>query len=194
MNEYIELLEFTIQRYQQRVHELMEWVNDVERKASTLIAANGVVIALSASLINVLILLYQHASLLTTCFRTSVLILTGVVYLIYVIQLVFFMLSVYYAYRGHRVESYVMPNISYLYNECRKEIRMSKKDILMQEVSELVNSKDKISKTLNQKSAYVKKSQCTFVSGCVILSIMLFALILVIVIGGFSVSECFLSL
>ena len=55
-----ELLEFTLIRYRKRFDDLMRWINDVEKKAATLIAANGVVLALSVTLINHFTSLYQH--------------------------------------------------------------------------------------------------------------------------------------
>ena len=66
-----ELITFTVERYRKRFDDLMVWINDVEKKSAALIAANGVVLALSATLISNFSNISQHiADSIVLCSNT----------------------------------------------------------------------------------------------------------------------------
>ena len=84
--------EFTLERYRKRVDDVMKWVETIENKASTLIAANGVIIALSVTLLNIIVECQGQTSYVAriSLFPDWVLYVPGALYLL---QLIFFIIS-----------------------------------------------------------------------------------------------------
>ena len=174
----LSILNYTMTRYRKRFDDIMNWINDVERKSSTLLAANGVILALSVTLINLLITLHQ-------CIvgdNWDVFSFDGVVlilfYTVYFIQVTCFIASIIFAYKGHGISTFTVPDIKYLNEECNRTCHASEIDILKQEIKELEESKLKLDAVMRRKAVSVDRCQKLFVCGC--LSLFVFQTILLI--------------
>lgn len=171
--DYEEFLKFTLDTCRKRIDDMMKWVNDVERKASTLIAANGVIIALSVTLLGFLSQLYNTIVVdNTVCFIPDGFLLVLVV-LAYVAQMILFVCSIIFARLGHGISDYPVPDINYLGEYCKKPFSLSREFVYGTEVSSCLSSNEVILKELKKKAKNVRISQILFVVGCIVLASLL---------------------
>ena len=81
----------------------------------------------------------------------------SLVVMIFVGQIILFLLSIYYAYAGHKVTSYVVPSTKPLLATCKICQDKPMSEVLKQEIVELENSLNSVRRNLDEKSKYVKK-------------------------------------
>lgn len=178
-----QLLEFTHGKLVKRVDDELEWINDIEQKAASLIAVNGIVLALNVPLFPIIKGVFQnaldtgHIILFPTAFILSCIII------IYLTQLTLFAVSLYQAYRGHKIADYIVPSVDDLVDACKNNSEKTIKEILKEQISELDNSLNTIRPERRKKAKSVSDSQKWFVCGVFILILLLFVLCITVILG-----------
>jgi len=178
------LLEFTHAKLVKRVDDELEWINDIERKASSLIAVNGIVLALNVPLFPIINGIFQsaiqtgHILFFPTAFILSCIVI------IYLTQLTFFAISLYQAYNGHKIAEYIVPSVDDLVQSCKNNSEKTIKEMLKKQISELDNSLNTIRPERRKKAKSVSESQKWFVWGVFILIFLLFVLCITVIIFG----------
>lgn len=178
-----QLLLFTHDKLVKRVDDELEWINDIERKASSLIAVNGIVLALNVPLFPIIKEVFQnalgtgHIILFPTAFILSCIVI------IYLTQLTFFAISLYQAYNGHKIAEYIVPSVDELVQSCKNNSEKTIEEMLKEQISELDNSLNTIRPERRKKAKSVSESQKWFVRGIFILIFLLFVLCITIIFG-----------
>ena len=174
-NNELDLLKFTHEKLEKRFQWELEWVNDVERKAISITSVNGVILALEVPLVPLIHSLIEEKISVSGLVLFPVGLVLSLVVMIFVGQIILFLLSIYYAYAGHKVTSYVVPSTKPLLDTCKtcqdKPKPMS--EVLKQEIVELENSLNSVRRNLDEKSKYVKKSQAYLIYGIIVLTALL---------------------
>ena len=179
-----QLLLFTHDKLVKRVDDELEWINDIERKASSLIAVNGIVLALNVPLFPIIKEVFQNAIGTGNIILFSTVLILICIIIIYLMQLILFAFSFYKAYKGHKIADYIVPSVDDLVDACKNNSEKTIKEILKEQISELDNSLNTIRPERRKKAKSVSESQKWFVWGVIILILLLFVLCITVIIFG----------
>ena len=136
-------------------------------------SVNGVILALEIPLIPLNHRLIEEKISVDGLVLVPVGFVLSLVVMIFVGQIILFLLSIYYAYAGHKVTSYVVPSTKPLLATCKICQDKPMSEVLKQEIVELENSLNSVRRNLDEKSKYVKKSQAYLIYGIIVLTALL---------------------
>ena len=155
-----------------RYADEMKWIDDIERKASSLIAVIGVVLTLSVPLLAFLHTLFRDfVDGDVVVFPTGFILFICI--LLFFLEIVLLGIALYHAHNAHKITQYTVPNVSNLVEKCKEDESLSLTYVYKKEISEFSNSIEIVGNNRKEKAKSVAISQKLFVSGVIVLILIL---------------------
>jgi len=147
------------------------WTTELDHKAASLISVNGIVLALEVPLVVFLL------NIIKNVVSTPLII---IIYVIFLLQLTCFIYSLWSSYKGHKIESFEVPNITLLVGEILEGHKFERKyDAVIQHISDVQESSKTVHDIIEKKAMNVSRSQRFFFLGGISIAILLCVLILI---------------
>jgi hypothetical protein len=147
------------------------WTTELDHKAASLISVNGIVLALEVPLVVFLLNIIENDITIPYII---------ILYVLFLPQLVCFIISLSFSYNGHKIKSFQVPDsISLVKDIFNGLVFKDKRSAVIQNIGNMQKSSLHIHETREEKATNVKKSQFFFIIGAIILAILLCSLIIV---------------
>jgi len=166
----------------ERIIDELKWIDDVERKSSTMLASIGVVLALLVPLLGILFKIIIEKSdgkkLIYVPFGDVL----NICVILYVIVIIILGVSLFFAYKVYSVEKYKMPSIDKVVSMAEIGSGSTIFSVYENQIGEMDESRKHIKLILEKKSKYLSYSQKLFVIGIFSLIILLIVTLIEIII------------
>jgi|LSQX01.3.fsa_nt_gb hypothetical protein len=155
----------------EHLNRQLGWITELDHKAASLISVNGIVLALEVPLVVFLL------KIIDTDIKIPYII---IIWTLFLPQLVCFIISLIFSYKGHKIKSFEIPSNNTLVEDIFNGLKFKdKRSAVIQNIGNIQKSSLHIDEIQEFKANNVKISQLFFIVGAILLAILLCGLIVV---------------